>query len=168
MYFSIPTALQNASQVCCHDSFVRKSSFASKPGDKELILTFSELKKAFDPLVDTITQFFKEQLQKFDKSELHETVFIGGLSSNIHIYSAISEVFADQGFKCPFKIKKKPVLSFNVYESLTGSIQYSRELIKRNKPLPTIRYSDSWQDSPSSTYLVQGQYDGIVYIGMQL
>ncbi|KAL7319470.1 hypothetical protein PS15m_002603 [Mucor circinelloides] len=168
LQFWIPPNLYDAPEICCQDQFVTiSSSFVTKSGGKELKVPVEKLRESsFDPLSKDVGQFLKEQLFAIQKSyKIHRVMFIGGLAHSQYIFDQICHTFESEGLDTPFRIEKKPVLSYNVYESLYGAVYYAHEVYTRNQPLPKIQYSNSWQDNSNVEVVVShNEYDVLMYI----
>lgn len=170
LQFWIPPNLYDAPEICCQDQFVTiRSSFVTKPGGKELKVLVEKLRESsFDPLCKEVGQFLKEQLFAIQKSyKINRVMLIGGLAPSQYIFDQICHTFESEGLDTPLRIEKKPILPYNVYESLYGAVYYAHEVYTRNQPLPKIQYNNSWQDNSNVEVIVShNEYDVLMYIGI--
>ncbi|KAG1125771.1 hypothetical protein G6F42_008409 [Rhizopus arrhizus] len=168
LQFWIPPNLYDAPEICCQDQFVTiRSSFVTKPGGKELKVLVEKLRESsFDPLCKEVGQFLKEQLFAIQKSyKINRVMLIGGLAPSQYIFDQICHTFESEGLDTPLRIEKKPILPYNVYESLYGAVYYAHEVYTRNQPLPKIQYNNSWQDNSNVEVIVShNEYDVLMYI----
>lgn len=156
-------------ELCCQDQFVTiNSSFVTKQGGKELQISVQELRQSsFNPLAKDITHFLKGKFEEIRKLyKINSVIMIGGLILSQYIYDLVCPMFKNEGLPIPFRVAKKPIVSYNVFESLYGGIYYAYELYKKNQSLPNIQYIDSWQDKPNIKSVISNdEFNVLIYIG---